>query len=150
VGKGKSAEWIGSIAWDGYRSAIPAQVLNCESEEAFRHAVTQFIASREDGTKPEQGWPWPWETSATTDCHYWFFDGLCWEGCGDHSDGGTEKWVPANEPEPDFTDCDEDSERAIYLKWFKDREPVEFPDMSKMKQREKFGAHSGVMVFMAK
>jgi len=123
VGKGKAAEWIGSIAWDGYRDGIPAQILNSESEEAFRHAVSDFLAERDDRTLPEQGWPWPWEDSSTTDCSYWFFDGRCWD-----EDAGY--YTPTNQP-PDSGQT---------------RERIQFPDMSKMKQRDRFGAHSGVIL----
>jgi hypothetical protein len=135
VGKGKSAEWIGSIAWDGYRDGIPAQILQCQSEEAFRHSVAAFLAEREDRTLPEQGWPWPWETSATTDCSYWFFDGRCWD-----AQGRPDRYVHADE------ESTQDDDSGLYRKWLEGHEMIEFPDMSGMKQREKFGAHSGIMV----
>lgn len=145
VGKGKTAEWIGSIAWDGYREGIDAQILGCQSEAAFRHAVAEFIAGREDGTKPEDGWPWPWDTSATTDCHYWFFDGRCWAGRSRYSVPG-EVYVPADEPEPDFSDLDAAEEEALYAKWQAGRDEVEFPDMSALK-KVTMGKRSGLMVF---
>ena len=135
VGKGKGAEWIGSIAWDGYRDGIPPQILQCQSEEAFRHAVTEFLAGREDKTLPEQGWPWPWEDSSITDCSYWFFEGRCWD-----AQGSPERYVPADEPSTQDDDGD------LYRKWLEGHEVIQFPDMSRMKQREKLGAHSGIMV----
>jgi hypothetical protein len=143
VGKGKSAEWIGSIAWDGYRAGIDAQILGCKSEEAFRHAVANFLAKRDDATLPEHGWPWPWNTSATTDCHYWFFDGQCWEGRNRYSGAG-EVYVPADEPEPDWS-AEGADEEALYTAWQKGREEVEFPDMSGRKNIT-LGRRSGVIV----
>lgn len=74
VGKGVGAEWLGSIAWDGYRDGIPDSIGLADSEEHFRAAVAGFIGEREDGTKPEQGWPWPWEDSGTTDRSYAWHD----------------------------------------------------------------------------
>lgn len=79
VGKGKDAEWIGSIAWDGYRDGIDDAVLQASSVDAFRSAVAKFFVERDDVTLPMRGWPWPWKTSATTDCSYWFFDGQVWD-----------------------------------------------------------------------
>lgn len=79
VGKGKDAEWIGSIAWDGYRSGIKKEVLEATTEQDFRHALSVFFVDRDDVTLPVRGWPWPWKNSGTTDCSYWFFDGRVWE-----------------------------------------------------------------------
>ena len=79
VGKGRDAEWIGSIAYDGYRTGIDEAVLKATTENEFRSAVARFFESRDDATTPDQGWPWPWETSEITDCSYWFFDCQVWE-----------------------------------------------------------------------
>ena len=121
VGRGEHAEWLGSIAWDGYPRGIDKQVLGCQSEEAFRHAVATFLAGRENKTLPEQGWPWPWMDSSTTDYAYAFDEGQVW--------AASEGWFDPNKPEPDDAGP-----------------PAVFPDMSKGKQREKFGAHSGILV----
>lgn len=120
VGKGKDAEWIGSIAFDGYRSEIDHEVRAAKSEEEFRAAVGLFFSGRDDATRPDQGWPWPWNDSSTTDCSYWFFDGCCWE-----DDGGF------------YRRCD-------------DLEPdaIEYPDMSGRKNFT-LGTRSGGIVFAA-
>jgi hypothetical protein len=130
VGKGKDAEWLGSIAFDGYRDNIDAQILHCTSPEAFRHAVAAFLAERDDATLPEQGWPWPWDDSGTTDCSYWHFDGVTWDERRKH-------YTPCNEAEP------EDDEQ--YDKWLEGREPVQFPNMSS-RQKVTFGKRSGLIV----
>ena len=75
LGKDNDAQWIGSIAWDGYREGIDEAILQADTETGFINAVTAFLQSRKDATLPEHGWPWPWETSSLTDCSYWFFDG---------------------------------------------------------------------------
>jgi len=80
VGTGPSAEWIGSIAWDGYKEGIPGKILSSINEDEYRAAFADFIKCRDDGTSPEMGWPWPWNDSCTTDCCYAFVDGYV--SCG--------------------------------------------------------------------
>lgn len=80
VGRGLEAEYLGSIAWDGYPydrhpGGVPLLVTRAKSESKYREAVTAFLAGREDATKPAQGWPWPWENSSTTDYAYAFDKG---------------------------------------------------------------------------
>lgn len=75
VGKGDAAEWLGSIAYDGYPDGIPRRIRQARSEEVFREEIGVFLASTGNATVPEQGWPWPWETSHTTDFAYVFDDG---------------------------------------------------------------------------
>ncbi len=77
VGRGPTAEWLGSIAWDG---DWPGDgVLEATTEADFRHAVATEFASREDGTTPTMGWPWPWNDSRTTDVAYAFDGGRVWK-----------------------------------------------------------------------
>jgi hypothetical protein len=84
--------WLGSVAWDGYPQGMPASVLDAADERSFVSAVLDMIAGREDGTNPEQGWPWPWEDSCTTDFAYtWTTDGVrasCFGGpwCDPHAE----------------------------------------------------------------
>lgn len=101
VGKGKDAEWLGSIAWDGYRSGIPGYILKATREEDFRKAVEVFLTERDDARFAKDGWPWPWNTSEITDCSYWFFDGAChdeWGGCYARCDQGKPEEGSAGEP----------------------------------------------------
>lgn len=90
IGRGEQAEWLGSVAWDGYPSGIAQQkvtivktgeettVLESTTEREFRQRLKLMFALRDDATRPEQGWPWPWATSATTDYAYTFDDGRVW------------------------------------------------------------------------
>jgi len=129
VGKGKNAEWLGSVAYDGYRSGMTAGILKAPNEDAFRKAVAIFLKDRDDATLPEQGWPWPWDDSGTTDCSYWFFDGHTWDVSG-YPKG---YYAPCDKPEPErYTDKDKKGD-------------VEYPDMSARKNVT-LGPRSGVMI----
>lgn len=63
-------EWLGSIAWDGMPSSIPATILHSKSSKEFRYYVNDFLERTNHATTPDQGWPWPWNTSDTTDYAY--------------------------------------------------------------------------------
>jgi hypothetical protein len=129
-GKGKDAEWLGSIAWDGYETSDEIDAATTEAD--YRGAVSSFLASRDDATLPEQGWPWPWNDSGTTDCSYWFFDGKVWEAVG----YPRERYV-ARGTMPES----EDEQEALIAKG----DLVEFPDMSERKNVT-LGPRSGVIV----
>jgi hypothetical protein len=131
VGKGDAAEWIGSIAWDGYRDGIGDAVLKADTEDAYRLAVAAFFAERDDVTLPGQGWPWPWKDSGTSDCSYWFFDGKVWDAQGYPID----YWAPCNEPEPD----------THVENWHDGLDACVFPDMTD-KQNVTMGKRSGLIV----
>lgn len=74
IGKGKDAQWIGSVAYDGYEWAENKQctLMTCESEEDFKEEVQAILSQLDHATTPELGWPWPWDTSDTTDYQYWW------------------------------------------------------------------------------
>ncbi|TQK10201.1 hypothetical protein [Herbaspirillum sp. SJZ107] len=125
VGKGKNAEWLGSIGWDGYPDGITEAVRSATDEASYRAAVSSFFAARNDVTLPEHGWPWPWNDSGTTDYSYWHFDGKTMaSGFG----GGL---FACDEEEPEDDD---------------DLEVVEMPDMSARKKVAAAGSdRSGVI-----
>jgi hypothetical protein len=83
------------------------------SEEAWRAAVAAFLAKTSHATVPEQGWPWPWDDSATTDFAYALDGGRVWGSCFGHN------W---------FDPCDPDYE----VDWDAG-EVATFPDMSAVK-----------------
>jgi len=129
VGRGEQAEWLGSIAWDGYPEGIDKQLLNCTGEAAYRHAVADFLSKRRDKSLPDDGWPWPWETSHTTDYAYAF------DGEKVHASCFGSNWF-----DPASGARDENDDRVV-----SDVVAV-FPNMKDRKRRPLFGAHSGVMV----
>jgi hypothetical protein len=98
VGRGSDAEWIGSIAWDGDPMGLPQQLTGAKTPAAFREALAAEFDTRDDATRPEDGWPWPWENSQTTDYAYAFDGGRVWASCFGNA------WFPADEPEPDGDD----------------------------------------------
>lgn len=91
VGTGPDADWLGSIAYDGYRIDEMKEadadrgddnracwtIKSATNETGFRKAVAALLALNDDATLPEQGWPWPWNDSTTTDYAYAFVDGAC-------------------------------------------------------------------------
>lgn len=93
IGRGKNAEWLGSIAWDGYPSGIDEPLLLSTSEQEFRQELSLFL-KRDDATLPEDGWPWPWEDSETTDYAYALDDGKVYASCF-----GSPWFDPTDEPE---------------------------------------------------
>lgn len=143
---GAKAEWLGSIAWDGYPSGIDDTILEATTEEEFRTAVKVFFAKRDDVTLPERGWPWPWDTSHTTDYAY-AFD-------GDHVDASNfgRAWFKASDDEPyDAKDMSEDEiadAKADGRKALEGPRPV-FPDMAALK-KVRLDRGSGVIVLGVK
>ena len=123
IGRGENAEWLGSIAWDGHPDGAVSELASAESEDDFRNLLAMFAAKRDDWTSPDQGWPWPWEDSRTTDYAYAFDDGKVWASCFGRT------WSPAKDYDP--------PEDAV-------KEAV-FPDMS-AKKNVTFGKRSGVIV----
>jgi hypothetical protein len=125
VGRGEGAEWLGSVAWDGYPEGFDtAGLLTASTEAEFRQLVAQEIAGRDDGTTPAMGWPWPWDNSQTTDYAYAFDGGEVWGSYFGHD------WFDASEPQPD---SDSGAKTAV------------FPDMSARK-KVTMGARSGVIL----
>lgn len=78
IGRDEKASWLGSIAWDGDPESMPVGIRKAETVESFQEAVSVFITSREDGTGPQMGWPWPWDDSRLTDYTYCFDGGVVW------------------------------------------------------------------------
>ena len=130
IGRGVGAEWLGSIAWDGYPDGIPMNLLAAKDAAKFRRMVREFISKRDDGTKPKDGWPWPWNDSGTTDYAYAFDKGHVRASCF----GGN--WFNPRRPRTD--DGEPGSSNTV------------FPNMKDCKRRPIFGAHSGVIVITAK
>lgn len=126
VGRGKAAEWLGSIAWDGHPGSIPKSIRCATGEAEYRQAVDAFLGRRDDGTLPEKGWPWPWATSSTTDYAY-AFDA---EAVHCSRFGGA--WFSATGPKPEIDDA---GKVAV------------FPDMTARKNMAEPGdVRSGVML----
>ena len=86
IGRGEKAEWLGATGWDGHPDSTEdsqegARMLNSKTDDQFRAGAKELLASRDDGTTPDQGWPWPWEDSNTTDFSYAIDDGVVYITC---------------------------------------------------------------------
>ena len=154
IGRGEKAEWLGSIAWDGYsidecdpkdlstndiekktESYWEHAIKAAKTETEYREAVTNFCTKRDDGTLPADGWPWPWDDSNTTDYAYAFDDGKSlvkhiggWLECGAYHLMDEDKREEFDETE----------------------EPATFPNMRDKANVKLFGAGSGLIVLTAK
>jgi len=108
VGQGADAEWLGSIAWDGYPDGIfegsPEMFTTplLPTVEEWRDWVAEYLSGRRDATLPERGWPWPWRDSGTTDYAYTLIDGeihgSSYGGPWFKVDPAAEGWVPDEDP----------------------------------------------------
>lgn len=85
VGRGEGAEWIGSLAENGYPENLPNAVRTATTEANYRAAVSAFFASRADAVLPNQKWPWLWKDSSTTDHAYAFDAGAVWASYFGHA-----------------------------------------------------------------
>lgn len=78
IGRGKAAKWIGSCAYDGHEDTMKhLGIVGAESRKDFVAAVEKRIA-KEDGTRPDDGWPWPWDDGHLTDRSYAWDNGKVW------------------------------------------------------------------------
>lgn len=128
VGTGAKAEWIGSMAWDGYPDGRPSEVIKATTAEDFRREVG-VLSLNEDFTTPEQGWPWPWKNSHLTDYSYAYEDGKVWATCFGYD------WFDPLQPQPEQEETEE--KKTI------------FPEMTGYSAKAG-SARSGIMVISAK
>lgn len=97
MGRGGDAEWLGSIEWDGMPEGIPELIRTAVEGEVYRREVKRFLAARPDCHMPEQGWPWKWNSSRSTNYSYAFEKDRVYACCFGSS------WWKAVDPEPDHT-----------------------------------------------
>ena len=122
VGTGLNAEWLGSVAWDGYQwqKDPSCRLMSAKDENSFRAAVKEISAFRNDWTWPEHGWPWPWDDSLLTDKVYAF------------TDGKTKVFEFGEVPELDGVD-----QQVMASKW---------PNMANKKNVARSGPRSGIII----
>lgn len=138
VGRGEQAEWLGSYPFDGYPEGVFGDHADMSlfrepgpTEAEWRHWVASFLANGEaKSTTPDMGWPWPWETSATTDYAYAWDDAAIYGSCFGH------KWFKVDPTADGFGQEDDDSGVKSAV----------FPDMTARKATT-LGPRSGLIVF---
>jgi len=136
-------KWLGSTAFDGHpyhKRMKPICFLKSQTEYvAFVQGQEEFG----DFTKPEQGWPWPWNNSKLTDFPYTFDDGQVWVANEmAYEPLVPEFWIPgvlaAEQDWPDENGPRDWSPRGnSYME-------ARFPDMTKIK-KVAFGDRSGMI-----
>lgn len=122
VGRGVDAEWLGSIAFDGDPDERLPQ-LKATDEAEFRACVENILCAENHATRPEQGWPWPWNDSDLTDYAYAWDEGQVWTAVF------SRWWTNPS--------AAEEQDRAAA--------PAVFPDM-KDRKNVTFGSRSGVII----
>lgn len=126
IGRGEHAVWIGSVAWDGYPDGFPDRLWNVKTEDEWVDQLRDVVSYRNDFTDPSQGWPWPWDDSATTDYAYAFDDGKVYASSFGHD------WFVVN-PEVEYygEPSDENWEgRTVVFPNMRDRQNVAFDQRS--------------------
>jgi hypothetical protein len=131
VGIGPAAEWIGSVAYDGGWRDAGAGPLSATTEAEFRAAVEHLLLTwSRPVTRPEEGWPWPWEDFRATDYAY------AWDPArGAVASRSGRAWVTSQQLKEN-SDCIYESARL---------RDDEVPDMSKGKKADVL-AKSGLML----
>jgi hypothetical protein len=129
VGRGENAEWLGSIAYDGYPDGVFNKPYPVEWTEGEWRDFVKFELSKKDHfSSPEDGWPWPWEDSRTTDYAYALDGDAIWVSPFGRS------WLRLHEEVEHDEDASPRAKDAV------------FPNM-KDKQAVTLGPRSGVLVF---
>jgi hypothetical protein len=161
VGRGKDAEWLGSIAWDGYPSGISLTGIEKDSfgvethsdfpegqhlfdsttKEEFASRLAQFFQNRTDVTLPSMGWPWPWEDSHLTDYTYAFDNGVVYGSrYGRH-------WFIASQHDQEREEEYEKKTLTCSVCGNSYHEEVVHPDMTS-KKKITLGPRSGLIVLL--
>ena len=136
VGRGKKAEWLGSIAWDGYPDGNPEPLAKAKTEAEFRNIAADIInGERGGGTTPDEGWPWPWEDSSGTDFAYAWDDGV-WVCCFGWGWRSMADCLAVDETETDLDEL-----------WAPHRRTAVFPTMDTARFKRPGSRGSGAMVF---
>lgn len=131
VGRDRDAEWLGSTAFDGHTPSVfdDSPELFPATEQTWRDWVSARLANRDDATVPADGWPWPWDDSATTDYAYAWDRGVIW---------GSYFGSPWFRVDPELESFGQPEDEA-------DGPKPEFPDMSARKAVT-YGPRSGLIV----
>lgn len=128
--------WLGSIAYDGYpKSGNPDvyKLHDASSQEDWIARVGVMLNKEDHATRPEQGWPWPWSDSWTSDYAYTWVEGVGMVWTQNKYKGETEEkyWVSAPQDE-------DGTEHRV-------PDPFELPNMDHIKNVT-LGGRSGLLI----
>lgn len=130
VGRGQDAEYLGSVSWDGYPDGFDTPFYHAVSETQYRAAVVSISEERDDWTDASEGWPWPWNTSRTSDYAYAFDEGKVYAAWNDYwwelTDSGA--CDPFNQLEENY-DYDSPEYHEAKAELEKTLQRVDYPDM---------------------
>lgn len=134
VRKDGQMKWIGSKSYDGYPDGIEEKVLKASTSEEFEAETEAFLKAEDDATFPNEGWPWPWDDSRTTDYSYIFENGKVMASCFGY---------PLFDPLEGENDGEENEGEEAKMDGY-------FPDMSHLKNVKFGGKGSGIMIIQPK
>lgn len=142
VGRGPDAEWLGSVTWDGYPDGFDTHFYEATTEDEYKNLVAGVADERDDWTDANEGWPWPWDDSRTTDYAYTFKDGKVYASSFGHP------WFDCSQgngnPLPLPGQDEDEADDAYFVSPKMDEE---FPDMSARRvDRATMMAKSGLII----
>lgn len=147
--------WLGSIGWDGYPEGIDKDLLTATGLNGFKARVSNFL-EREDATLNQEGWPWPWIDSNTTDYAYVFdvqkkqvfmaaFGGAIHTWKDDRKfDAAMKRWQKKYNEDPDNAPDEPDFD--TFLNKIGRTERFNFPNMKDVQNVKLDGVASGIIV----
>lgn len=135
----KKLVWVGSYGWDGNPGGVQEMmgIHKSTSQGNYVKRIVDYLKANDGYIAGEDGWPWPWETSATTDYYYIFHEDKVYVGAW----GGELVEINIYLKHEDSI-CEEEDGFEEYFSGVK----FELPDMSKI-QKVDYGKGSGIMVF---
>lgn len=126
--------WVGSTAYDGYPDGVPEDLLKVETYEDYLREIEEILTEYHHATRPEQGWPWPWEDSTTTDYAY------VWDP------ESNQTLISSGKPWYTFKQWEKRTEKEWDAYW-ELPDMTCFPDMTE-KQNVRLDAGSGLLVLV--
>lgn len=130
IRKDNQMKWLGSKGYDGYPDGIDEKVLKANNEEDYETQVIAFLKEEDDATFPEQGWPWPWSDSRTSDYAYIFDNGKVLSSCFGGPLFDPVKWNEESDEEKEDTEEIGEALPAGYFPDMKDKQNIAYDKRS--------------------
>lgn len=127
------------------KSRVTYPMFTATTEEAFRAAIAEHVAVRDDFTSPDEGWPWPWNDSEITDYAYAFDDGKVWGYGPPWFDVAAQLAETPEESEARIERANAEYEKTGYVRPEDRNNPFPFPDMSARKNVQRGSTKGGII-----